>query len=55
MKIGDYLKEERILLELKAASKEEAIKELAQLLHGAAEVLNHEQFVKDIFSLIVLQ
>ena len=50
MKIGDYLKEERILLELKAASKEEAIKELAQLLHGAAEVLNHEQFVKDIFS-----
>jgi fructose-specific phosphotransferase system IIA component len=50
MKIGDYLKEERILLDLKAVNKEDAIKEVAGLLQGAGEIINHEQFLNDVFS-----
>lgn len=49
MKAGDYLREERILLNLKAHDKEEAIRETAALLKGAREITNFETFLKDVF------
>jgi fructose-specific phosphotransferase system IIA component len=49
MKMGDYLKEDKILLSLKARKKEEAIKEIATLLKGAKEITDFETFLKDVF------
>ena len=49
MKIGDYLKEEQILLDLKVGKKEEAIKEIATLLKGAKEITDFETFLKNVF------
>lgn len=49
MKIKDYLKEDRILLNLKAEKKEEAIKEIATLLKDAEEITDFEAFLKDVF------
>lgn len=49
MKIADYLKEDRILLDLKARSKEEAIKEISALLNGAGEISDFNRFVRDVF------
>jgi fructose-specific phosphotransferase system IIA component len=49
MKIGDYLTEERISLELKTHTKEEAIKEMSTLLKDAKELVDFDTFVKDVF------
>jgi len=49
MKVSPFLKEERIILELKAKTKEEAIKEIAYLLKNAPEITNFDGFLNDIF------
>jgi fructose-specific phosphotransferase system IIA component len=49
MRIGDYLKEDRVLLELKAKNKEEAIKEIASSLQGAREITSLDAFIKAVF------
>jgi len=49
MKIGDFLKENRILLDLKASNKEEAIREIADSLKDAEEVSNFDLFIADVF------
>ena len=50
IKIGDYLKQHLILLELKARNKEEAIKELATLLIDTEEVTDFKNFLKEILA-----
>ncbi|RKY39790.1 MAG: hypothetical protein DRP76_03040 [Candidatus Omnitrophota bacterium] len=49
MKVSPFLKEERIILELKAKTKEEAIKEVASLLKDASEIINLDDFLKEVF------
>lgn len=49
VKLGDYLKEKRILLNLKARSKEESIKEIAALLENAKDMVDFKTFLKDVF------
>ena len=49
MKVRDYLREDRISLDLKAYSKQEAIKEIASLLKDAKGIVDFETFVKDVF------
>ena len=49
MNIAKYLKEERICLNLEAAEKKPAIRELASFLRGAKEVTNFNSFLKDVF------
>ena len=49
VKISDYLKEDRIVLNLQALKKEDVIKELARLLQEAEEVTDFDLFLKDIF------
>lgn len=49
MRIVDLLIKNRMVLELKAKTKTEAINELANLVKDAEEVLNWSQFVKDVF------
>jgi fructose-specific phosphotransferase system IIA component len=49
MKIGDYLKEDRILLNLSTRKKEESIREISTLLKDAKEILDFETFLRDVF------
>lgn len=49
VKISDYLKEERIILDLEATNKEEAIKRLAEVFRGAKEMVDFEKFLSDVF------
>ena len=49
MKIKDYLKEDRISLNIKAHTKEEAIKELSVLLKDAPEIADFDLFLKEVF------
>ncbi len=49
MKISNFLKTDRIILDLKTKSKEETIRYLARLAENAPEIQNHEKFVSDIF------
>lgn len=49
MKVIDYLKEERIALNIKARTKEEAIKELSVFLKDASEISDFDIFLKDVF------
>ena len=49
MNISKYLKEEQICLNLEAAEKKAAIRELAGFLRGAKEVTNFNSFLKDVF------
>lgn len=46
--LTDYLKEGRILINLKASNKKEAILELFNLLKDSKEVVNSEDFLRDI-------
>jgi PTS system fructose-specific IIA component len=48
--LTDFLKEDRILLNLKSTTKEDAIKELSGLLKNAREVTDFDTFVSDIFA-----
>ncbi len=49
MKISDFLREKRILLNLEASNKEEAIKELGELLRDADEISDFDLFLKHVF------
>jgi len=49
MKLADYLQQERISLQMKAKSKEEAIKELCELVKGIPEISDVEKFLQDVF------
>jgi fructose-specific phosphotransferase system IIA component len=48
MKISDYLKEDHCVMELKAATKEAAIKEIALVLTDSGKVSDKTRFVADI-------
>ncbi len=48
-KISEYLKDERIILELKSKKKEEAIRELCELLKGSPEITDFNKFVEEVF------
>ena len=47
--ISEHLKEERIILDLKAETKEEAIKSLAEVFKGSPEVNDFDKFLADVF------
>ena len=49
MKVASFLKKERMIMNLEAQTKEEAIKEVANLIKDAPEIIDFESFVKDIF------
>jgi len=49
IKIGDCLREEQILFDLKSHTKEVLIKEIAGLLKDAKEITDFETFLKDVF------
>ncbi len=49
MLISDYLEESQISLSLKAANKNEAIKELAELLKESKAIANFNGFLNDVF------
>jgi len=49
MHIADYLKEERILLCMKATNKKEAIDEVLFSLRGAREIVDFDVFCHDVF------
>lgn len=48
IKIADFLREDRIVLNMKASSKKEAINELAKLIKGSEEVLDYDTFLEDV-------
>jgi fructose-specific phosphotransferase system IIA component len=48
MKISDYLKKEYCLMDLKAQTKEEAIREVASSLSVSGKVRNSEEFISEI-------
>ncbi len=48
MAISEYLREERIVLDFKAANKEEAIKKLAFLSAGSEDINDIDKFISDI-------
>ena len=48
MKVSDYLKEDFCLLDLTAATKEDAIREIASSLMKTGKVADLDTFVKDI-------
>ena len=49
MKITDFLREDKIFLELTASDKEEAVKKLSDILKGSVEVSDPGLFIKDVF------
>jgi len=49
MRFSDYLREDRTNIHMKARTKADAIKELAELLRGAEEVTDFDGFVRDVF------
>ena len=49
MKFCDHLREDRTNIHMKARTKDEAIKELAELLRDADEVTDFDGFVRDVF------
>ncbi|MFH1768946.1 MAG: PTS sugar transporter subunit IIA [Candidatus Omnitrophota bacterium] len=49
MKIFDFLKEERVLFNLKAEKKEDAINEMACILKDSPAISDFDLFVKEIF------
>ncbi len=49
MKITDFLKEDKILLNLKALNKEDAIKEIASTLEDSNYVFDFKLFLEEVF------
>jgi len=49
MKFCDCLREERTNIQIKARTKAEAIRELAEVVRGADEVTDFDGFVRDVF------
>ncbi len=47
--ISQYLKSELIDLDLKASTKEEAIRNLGELLRGDSSITDFDQFISDVF------
>ena len=50
MLVSSYLKENQISLDIKAANKDEAIKELSLLLKDCKDIANFDDFIQDVFS-----
>ncbi len=50
MLVSNYLKESQISLDIKAANKNEAIKELSLLLKDCKDIANFDDFIEDVFS-----
>jgi len=48
MRVCDFLKEDRIIMELKSTEKKSAISEIAALLEGAEEIIDFNRFLSDI-------
>lgn len=48
MRVSDYLKESFCLMDLKANSREEAIKEIVEQLSQGGGIKNKEKFIEDI-------
>ncbi len=48
MKVSDYLKAKFCLMDLKAANKEDAVKELAKCLSSSGKLLKEDKFVNDV-------
>ena len=49
MRIRDYLKDDRMIFDLKARNKKEAIKKISVLLKKADEMIDFDVFIKDVF------
>jgi fructose-specific phosphotransferase system IIA component len=50
MKISDFLRAERVVLDFQPApTKEETIKKLAELVKDAPEIANFEQYLTDVY------
>ena len=47
--ISQYLRSELINLDLKASTKEEAIRNLGELLRGNSDITDFDQFISDVF------
>ena len=50
MLVSSYLKENQISLDIKAANKNEAIKELSLLLKNCKNIADFDGFIQDVFS-----
>jgi len=50
MRLSDHLDERFVSLELKGASRDEAISELAELLEGNPDVMDSEKYLADILA-----
>jgi fructose-specific phosphotransferase system IIA component len=48
MKLESYLRQDKVLLDLKAENKEDVIKEIALTLKGSRGVLDFDQFLQDV-------
>ncbi|MBU4306141.1 MAG: PTS sugar transporter subunit IIA [Candidatus Omnitrophica bacterium] len=49
MNIGDYLKENRIILALKSKTKDEAIREIGECLKGSPDIVDFDGFLNGVF------
>ncbi|MBN2121264.1 MAG: PTS sugar transporter subunit IIA [Candidatus Omnitrophica bacterium] len=47
--ISQYLKKERIILDLKAGSKKEVVAKLAEVLRDQSEIIDFDGFLNDVF------
>ena len=55
MNIAEFLKEDRISLNLKASNKEKTIEEMAGLLRDANEISDFDLYLKDVYEREALQ
>ena len=49
MRIRDYLRDDRMIFDLKARNKKEAIKKISVFLKKADEMIDFDVFLKDVF------
>lgn len=49
MRIRDYLRDDRMIFDLKARNKKETIKKISVLLKKADEMIDFDVFLKDVF------
>lgn len=50
MRIRDYLRDDRMIFDLKARNKKETLKKISAPLKKAREIINFDLFLKDIFA-----
>ena len=48
MIVSDYIKEKFCIMDLKSQNKEDAIKEVAQVLDGSGKLIDKEKFINDV-------